>query len=585
MAVTNIAAYRFAALGGLKPLREHLRTFCRERSLKGSILLSTEGINLFVAGERTAVEELLAELRRIPGLESLTPKVSESAEQPFTRMLVKVKKEIISFGVPGIDPVNKPSPKVKPKELRRWLDEGRDLVLLDTRNDYEVKLGTFRNAIPIGIDHFTDFPAAVAKLPEALKTKTIVTFCTGGIRCEKAGPFMEQAGFRNVFQVEGGILQYFEDCGGTHYDGECFVFDKRVSVDPSLGESRQAQCFACQAALTEAEQNDPRFVEGKSCPHCFRSPEELRKRELERHREAIRKAVEPLPGSIPEENRRPMKVGAEHEGMTVRRFLDRLIQHAPTAVPGLSVVDSDNLPVSPDRIVKPGERYFHVQPANIEPDVNAAIELLYEDDAIIVVNKPAPLPIHPSGRFNRNTLQAILATAYAPQKPRPAHRLDANTTGIVVFTRTRHFAHKLQPQFEHGEVEKLYIARIVGHPPEDAFVCEAPIADEPCEAGGRLIDPAGLPARTEFRVLERLPDGTSRIEAVPRTGRTNQIRVHLWHLGWPILGDPLYLPGGILGTSQTLNVNDPPMHLHAKRLTFTHPLTLERATFEAPEPA
>ena len=578
-AVTNIAAYKFAELSDLKNLRERLRSFCQERSLRGSILLSTEGINLFVAGDRPGIDELLAELHRTPGLEKLAPKFSESADQPFTRMLVKVKKEIISFGVPGIDPVRKPSPKLAPKELERWLDEGREFTLLDVRNDYEVKLGTFRNAIPIGIDHFTDFPAAAEKLPERLKTQPVVMFCTGGIRCEKAGPFLEHAGYQNIFQIDGGILKYFEECGAAHYDGECFVFDKRVSVDPSLGESRQAQCYVCQAPLTEAEQADPRFAEGTSCPHCYRSPEELQKRELERHRAAIRSAVVPLPGSIPAENRRPMKVGAEHDGMALCDWFKTIARFSEPEA-SATIVDSDNLPASHDRIVRMGERYFHIQPAHIEPDVNANIELLHEDDAIIVVNKPAPLPIHPSGRFNRNTLQAILCTAYAPQKPRPAHRLDANTTGIVVFTRTRHFAHKLQPQFERGDVEKLYTARILGHPSEDIFVCEAPIAAEPCEAGGRLIDPAGLSARTEFRVLERLSDGTSSIEAVPRTGRTNQIRVHLWHLGWPILGDPLYLPEGKLGTSQTLNVNDPPMRLHAKRLTFNHPLTGERVTFE-----
>jgi len=203
----------------------------------------------------------------------------------------------------------------------------------------------------------------------------------------------------------------------------------------------------------------------------------------------------------------------------------------------------------------------------------------------LVINKPAPLPIHPSGRFNRNTLQAILQTVYHPQKPRPAHRLDANTTGLVVFTRTRHFAKFVQPQFERGDVEKTYLARVMGHPPQDTFFCDAPIGEEPVNAGARQVDTEnGLPARTEFRVIRRDPDGTALLEARPLTGRTNQIRLHLWHLGFPICGDPVYLPGHALGNRQTLPLGEPPLCLHAWKLTFRHPLTKKATTFEAPTP-
>ena len=172
------------------------------------------------------------------------------------------------FGVPGIDPAKRTSPKLAAKELKQWLDEGRPVTLLDTRNDYEVKLGTFKNAWPIGIDHFRDFPAAVAKLPESLKEQPIVMFCTGGIRCEKAGPFMEGQGFKKIFQLDGGILKYFEDCGGSHYDGECFVFDGRVGVDARLTETGAVLCAACQWPVSRAEQADMRFIRGLSCPRC-----------------------------------------------------------------------------------------------------------------------------------------------------------------------------------------------------------------------------------------------------------------------------------------------------------------------------
>ena len=172
-------------------------------------------------------------------------------------------------------PADYTSPKIAAKELKRWLDEGRPVTLLDTRNDYEVKLGTFKGAIDPDIKTFRGFPDAVRKLPEELKDQPVVMFCTGGIRCEKAGPFMEMEGFKHIYQLDGGILKYFEECGGDHYDGDCFVFDQRVGVDPALCETDHAVCFACLAPLDATDQEDPRYVQGKSCPHCFKGEPEL----------------------------------------------------------------------------------------------------------------------------------------------------------------------------------------------------------------------------------------------------------------------------------------------------------------------
>lgn len=268
-AFINISVYKFAPLTDLPALRLRLLQLTKAHSLRGTILLSPEGINLFVAGTRATIDLLVTTLRAVPGLADLNPKESLSTEQPFNRMLVKIKKEIIAFGVDGIDPAGRPTAKLPARTLKQWLDEGRPVTLLDTRNDYEVRLGTFRGAVPAGIGHFRDFPAAVAKLPAALKQQPIVMFCTGGIRCEKAGPYMEREGFTNVHQLDGGILKYFEECGGSHYDGECFVFDRRVGVDPQLRETNTVMCFACQMPLTVEEQKHPHYVADKTCPHCF----------------------------------------------------------------------------------------------------------------------------------------------------------------------------------------------------------------------------------------------------------------------------------------------------------------------------
>ncbi|HEV8262696.1 MAG TPA: rhodanese-like domain-containing protein [Burkholderiales bacterium] len=234
MRFINLAGYKFVPLERLPELRAGLKEICRELGLKGTILLSPEGVNIFVSGSEAAVTCVKAFVHADPRLAGLHFKESVSSYQPFKRMLVKIKKEIITLRVPGLDPAAKSAPAVMPAELKRWLDERRDMVLLDTRNAFEVETGTFRDAIHLNLKSFGEFPRAADKLDESLKGKTIVAFCTGGIRCEKAAPVLIQKGFRNVFQLEGGILQYFEDCGDAHFEGRCFVFDQRTALDGNL---------------------------------------------------------------------------------------------------------------------------------------------------------------------------------------------------------------------------------------------------------------------------------------------------------------------------------------------------------------
>lgn len=586
--ITNIAAYQFAPLTNLQEQRGSLRTFCQAQGLKGTILLSTEGINLFVAGEATAIDRLLGKLRAIPGLEGLRAKISLSEQQPFRRMLVRIKKEIIAFGVEGIDPGRHTSPKIAPATLKQWLDEGRPLTLLDTRNEYEIKLGTFRGAKDLGIQHFRQFPEASRQLPEELKERPVVMFCTGGIRCEKAGPFLETQGFQQILQLDGGILKYFEDCGSAHYEGECFVFDQRVGVDPQLAETASTQCFRCQTPLSAADQESPYYAVGQSCPHCYNPPELLQAERLARRHEAIRSFTDPLPGSTPQDNRRPIQVPRAYDGASLLDFLCGIFGYIPKE-DLRALCDQGRLlckeqAVPAEHLVRAGERYVNVRPGWREPDVSSDIRIVHEDEAIIVVEKPAPLPMHPCGRYQRNTLQHILNAVYHPEKPRPCHRLDANTTGLVVFARTRHFAGRMQAGFIKGEQKKVYLARTIGHPPEREFRCDAAVSTEPGELGSRRPQEDGSPAVTEFVVRERFDDGTSLLEARPITGRTNQIRVHLWQLAWPIVGERAYLPDHKLGDTQTLALGDPPLCLHAWKLAFRHPLNGEWVGFESTPP-
>ena len=266
--VINVSAYRFVPLDGLETWRDTLRSLAEGSDLRGTILLGAEGINLFVAGTREGIDTFVAQLRALPPFVDLETKESPGTLRPFRRLQVKIKREIIAFGAAGTDPAVHPAPRISPEQLRAWLDEGEDVVLLDTRNDYEVQIGSFRGARHLGLSHFRDFPKAAAKIPDAWRTAKVVTFCTGGIRCEKAAPFLQQAGFSDVYQLDGGILRYFERCGGAHYEGECFVFDERVGVQPDLTPSGAILCDRCQRPITLLEQTAPDFTPGTGCRSC-----------------------------------------------------------------------------------------------------------------------------------------------------------------------------------------------------------------------------------------------------------------------------------------------------------------------------
>ncbi|MHC4875715.1 MAG: RluA family pseudouridine synthase [Planctomycetota bacterium] len=325
---------------------------------------------------------------------------------------------------------------------------------------------------------------------------------------------------------------------------------------------------------------------------------------LQQRQEQLQQATNPLPGSVPYDNFRPINVPGRFASSTFIDFLTerfpntsredwleliaagRIVARSPDTLGSLRHAEPQQhvKTVSPEQLVREGDRFDHVTPQYVEPDVNADIRILYEDALIVVVNKPAPLPMHACGRFERNTLQSILDSVYAPQRLRAAHRLDAATSGVVLHSRSRDVARRVQPQFEQRRVDKLYVAKVVSHPANDDFVCTEPIAATTQRGGLRNTDQNGLPAETRFCVLRRNADGTALIEARPVTGRTNQIRIHLWSLGLPICGDSYYLPEHRLGSNDVPDVQTEPLCLHARSLTFEHPETDKPVTFEAPMP-
>lgn len=593
--IVNIAAYKFVTMGQeeIQELRTCLRDFCNQWDLRGTILLSSEGINSFIAGSRESIDRLISWYRNDVRFSDIPIKESFSAEQPFNRMLVKIKNEIIAFGIDGIEPAEKTSPRISATELREWLDQGKPLTLLDVRNDYEVEVGTFKSAIPIGVDNFREFPDAITKLPEEIKQQPIVTFCTGGIRCEKAGPFLENAGFQNVLQLDGGILKYFEDCGGKHYEGECFVFDKRVALDANLAESDKEMCFVCQAILTPDEmiEND-RYREGKYCPHCFDENYEKTIEVCRRRNLAIARAADPLPGKGPYLNRRPVRVIKKFDGAKAIDFVCSITSFL-TREDWLSYFQADQIlrnraPIRAQSTVRSGDRLIHIMPDTVEPDVNAEIEVLFEDETLVVIKKPAPIPMHACGRFSRNTIEYILNQVYAPEQLRQVHRLDANTTGVVVLCKTKDAARWIAQEFEQDSFKKKYLARVRGILEEPEFECNEPIGVQKNRGGARGVSEEGQPSRTLFKQLKQFEDGTSLLEVTPLTGRTNQIRIHLASLNLPIVGDPIYNGREFAKDHSdripTLTVNDHPMCLHAWKASFRHPVSKRRVEFEAPQP-
>lgn len=237
--ILNIAAYLFVSLDGLPELRTKMMDECNSRQLKGTILLTGEGINMFLAGKEPQLRSFLEWLRIDPRFKTLEAKDSWSDDQPFKKMLIKIKNEIIRMNHPTIRPGESRANFIAPKKLEEWLDRGTDdfgrpVVMIDTRNAFEVDYGTFENALHFNINKFTQFPEAIAAHKEALADKTLVSFCTGGIRCEKSGLYMREIGIEHSYQLEGGILKYFEEVGTAHYQGSCFVFDEREALEPTL---------------------------------------------------------------------------------------------------------------------------------------------------------------------------------------------------------------------------------------------------------------------------------------------------------------------------------------------------------------
>ena len=269
MNIANITGYKFIPIADPLVLQENLLHRSTELHLKGTVLISSKGLNFSISGSKENINEFIPYLRADKRFNDIDIKTTYNDYQPFRKMLVRVKKEIISMGIDDIDPFEFTGEKISPSELHMKLNSETDIVLLDTRNEYEVRLGTFENAIDLNLDSFRDFPKEIANLKKELQNKEIVMFCTGGVRCEKASALMLKNGFNDVKQIDGGIINYFKETGGAYWKGDCFVFDDRVALDKNLEETDYVLCFRCREPLNKEEIGSERYKIDEYCPYCF----------------------------------------------------------------------------------------------------------------------------------------------------------------------------------------------------------------------------------------------------------------------------------------------------------------------------
>jgi len=317
--VVVCALYHFVTLDNHVALQAPLLALMQAQGVKGTLLLAQEGINGTIAGSRAGIDAVLAWLRNDPRLAGLDTKESCDNSVPFYRSKVKLKKEIVTMGVDGIDPLRKAGTHVEPKDWNALISDP-DVLLVDTRNDYEVAIGTFRGALNPHTESFREFPAYVKQHLDPARHRKIAMFCTGGIRCEKSTAYLKEQGFEEVYHLKGGILKYLEDVPRDQslWEGECFVFDNRVAVNHALAKGAYDQCHACRLPITAADKQSPHYEKGVSCPRCHgsHSPEQLRNLRERQHQVELAAA------------RGEQHLGEDAAAANIRRRMEKLARKA-----------------------------------------------------------------------------------------------------------------------------------------------------------------------------------------------------------------------------------------------------------------
>ena len=278
--------YKFANISDLNAKQDQIMAWCRSQQIKGTIILAEEGINGTIAGSKQAIAFVLDKLRNLPDLADLEYKESTAKKPPFVRLKVKIKSEIVTLGLPQVNPNQQVGTYVEPQDWNQIISDP-EVVVVDTRNDYEVEIGSFKRAKNPHTKSFREFPEYIAQNLDPEENPRIAMFCTGGIRCEKASSYLLSQGFKEVYHLKGGILKYLENISpeASEWQGECFVFDERVAVKEGLKPGSHELCYACGQPISEADKNSPYYESNISCPHCYdRLTPEKKARQLNRRR-------------------------------------------------------------------------------------------------------------------------------------------------------------------------------------------------------------------------------------------------------------------------------------------------------------
>ncbi|MDF1583098.1 MAG: rhodanese-related sulfurtransferase [Methyloprofundus sp.] len=285
------ALYKFATLEDFTELRKPLLQLMEDHQVKGTLLLAKEGVNGTIAGDRTGIDAVLNWLRSDSRLAGIESKESYESEMPFYRTKVKLKKEIVTMGVENIDPKKIVGTYVKPQDWNALISDP-DVILIDTRNDYEVQIGGFKNAINPVTETFREFPQYVKENLDPNKHKKVAMYCTGGIRCEKSTAYLKEQGFENVYHLQGGVLKYLAEVPVEQslWEGECFVFDNRVAVNHSLEKGQYDQCYACRYPITEQDKQSEHYQKGVSCPHCYNQANALQRQRFQEREKQVQLA-------------------------------------------------------------------------------------------------------------------------------------------------------------------------------------------------------------------------------------------------------------------------------------------------------
>jgi UPF0176 protein len=313
------ALYKFVTLENFEELRQPLLEFMQSNEVRGTLLLAKEGINGTVSGSRPAVDALLAWLNADERLNPIFHKESLDTAQPFHRTRVKLKKEIVTMGVEGIDPRKTAGTYVKPKDWNALIADP-EVTVIDTRNDYEIEIGTFKHAVNPKTEFFREFPQYVKDNLDPVKNKKVAMFCTGGIRCEKSTAYLKEQGFDEVYHLEGGILKYLEDVPQeqTLWQGDCFVFDNRVAVNHDLQKSDYDQCYGCRLPITEQDKQSEQFEPGVTCPKCYGTHSESQLARFREREKQVNLAIARNEEHVGEEAQKAMKLRRQQKGAARR---------------------------------------------------------------------------------------------------------------------------------------------------------------------------------------------------------------------------------------------------------------------------